>query len=399
VCSSTFTDNGKPSTVYALLSSPATDYAANAPVWDDGIWAPLPELTERTTADVCVIGLGGSGLTAVEELLALGKRVVGIDAGMVGGGAAGRNGGVLRAGVRLPHHLAIPDIGHERALELYRRTAVEIDRLDEDTPGLVRRVGTLRIAGNDADRADCARQLDVMRTDGIAVEAYDGPLGHGVFTPRNGAFDPLAWCRTRAKRAIGRGARLHERSAAVEFGGRGVVTQRGRVSCAAVIVAVDGRLDALVPSLAGTVRTARLQMLATAPEPTVRIPCPMSLAGGFNYTQQLPDGRIALGGGRHIAMDTEWTSDESPTAQIQSYLDGVLRDQLGVRAPITHRWAANVAYTPNGLPILREVDPNVWVIGAYSGTGILLGALCGRAVARLACGLDSDLPAVLGAVH
>ncbi len=41
---------------------------------------------------MCVVGLGGSGLTAVSELLARGARVVGLEAGGVAGGAAGRNG-------------------------------------------------------------------------------------------------------------------------------------------------------------------------------------------------------------------------------------------------------------------------------------------------------------------
>jgi glycine/D-amino acid oxidase-like deaminating enzyme len=45
-----------------------------------------------------VIGLGGSGLAAVLEARSLGLSVIGIDAGMVAGGAAGRNGGFLLEG-------------------------------------------------------------------------------------------------------------------------------------------------------------------------------------------------------------------------------------------------------------------------------------------------------------
>ena len=39
-----------------------------APVWDDGSWEALPRLEGDVTADVCVVGLGGSGLTAVQGL-------------------------------------------------------------------------------------------------------------------------------------------------------------------------------------------------------------------------------------------------------------------------------------------------------------------------------------------
>ncbi|MBV9773967.1 MAG: FAD-binding oxidoreductase, partial [Gemmatimonadetes bacterium] len=60
---------------------------------------------------------------------------------------------------------------------------------------------------------------------------------------------------------------------------------------------------------------------------------------------------------------------------------------IGVRAPITHRWAASVGYTADGLPVLEEVRPGVWAIGGYSGTGNVIGAICGRAAAQLAaCG-------------
>ena len=40
-------------------------------------WPGLAELTDRLRADVCVIGLGGSGLAAMEELVSLGVSAVG----------------------------------------------------------------------------------------------------------------------------------------------------------------------------------------------------------------------------------------------------------------------------------------------------------------------------------
>ena len=51
----------------------------------------------------------------------------------------------------------------------------------------------------------------------------------------------------------------------VRLEGTCVVTSRGMVRARRVIVAVDGHLEQLLPELAGRVRTARLQMLATAP--------------------------------------------------------------------------------------------------------------------------------------
>ena len=367
----------------------------NTPIWDDGRWPGLPSLDADLETEVCVIGLGGSGLTCVSELLAMGRRVVGIDAGPVGGGAAGRNAGFLRAGSAKVHHDAVAAIGHRRALRIHEMTAEETHRIAEQAKGTVRFVGSLRLAMSDEEHIDCARQREAMRDDGLPVKNYNGPLGRGIFVPGDASFNPLARCRALAYRAQHDGALLFEQTRALWFMGDEVSTPRGTIKCERVIVAVDGRLETLVPELAGRVRTARLQMLATAPTREIEVPCPVSARNGFDFWQQLPDGSIAVGGGRDRAMNEEWTGSGEPTPFIQEYLDGILREQLKVRAPITHRWAASVSYTTMGLPILSEVRPGLWVIGGYSGTGNLLGAVCGRAVARAAHGEPSELASLL----
>jgi len=58
---------------------------------------------------------------------------------------------------------------------------------------------------------------------------------------------------------------------------------------------------------------------------------------------------------------------------------------------VTHRWAGAVGYSANGLPVVDEVRSGVWAMGGYSGTGNILGALCGRGVAQLAVTGRSEL--------
>ncbi len=369
--------------------------STNVPVWDDLTWARPAAQSSDASADVCVIGLGGSGLTAVSELLTLGRRVVGIDGADVAAGAAGRNGGFLLGGTADFHHDAVAAIGHARALRIHQLTLEEIRRIADQAPGTVRFPGSLRIAESDEEFADCARQREAMRADGIPVEDYSGPFGRGLFFPGDAAFNPLARCRALALRNVERGAQLFSRTRALSFTAHEVVTEQGRVGCDQVIVAVDGRLESLVPELAGAVRTARLQMLATAPTTEVSIPCPVYARYGFDYFQQTADGSVALGGGRDKSVESEWTAENEPSEFIQSYLERVLREKIGVKAPITHRWAANVSYTFDGLPVLAEVRPGVWVIGGYSGTGNAIGALCGRAAARLASGDTTEFAKLL----
>ncbi len=372
---------------------------APGPWWDRHPRTALPPLDGDATCDVVVVGLGGSGLACVGELLARGARVVGLDADVVAGGAAGRNGGFLLAGLAEFHHDAVATIGRERAVRIYRRTLAELDRIAAETPAVVRRVGSLRVAASDEERDDCRRQLAAMRADDLPVEPYDAPEGQGLLFPADGAFDPVARCLALADRCARAGARLHERTTACDVAGvaGGVVvrTDRGTVRAGAAVVALDGALARLLPELAPTVRTVRLQMLATAPTSEVAIPRPVYSRWGYDYWQQMPTGEILVGGARDLGGDAEWTEDATPSDAVQRELDRILRETIGVRAPVTHRWAASVGYTDDGLPVAREVRPGVLAIGGYSGTGNVVGAMLGRAAAAAALGDHGALAAVL----
>lgn len=355
----------------------------NRPVWEDRARLTLPPMTADIVTDVCVVGLGASGLTCAGAILDHGATVVGIDAGPVGDGAAGRNAGFLLAGLADFYHDAIRVHGRLQARAIYRLTLEEIRRIADDTPEAVRLIGSLRIARSADELADIAEHLEALREDGFPAEPWSGPEGEGMLIPTDGAFHPFRRCQMLAERLVARGAALHERSPALEIHPGEVVTPGGRVRCGLVLVTVDGRLERVLPELAGSVRTARLQMLSTAPVPH-RFERPVYARYGMEYWQQLADGTIVLGGFRDLAGDAEWTDEATPTPGVQERLEQYLRDVLDVDAPVTHRWAALAAWNHTGLPILGEIRPGVWAAGAYCGTGNALGAVCGRALADLA---------------
>ena len=364
---------------------------SNRPVWDDGPDLGLGSLDGPVGADLCVVGLGGSGLSAIGEALAAGRSVVGIDATTVGGGAAGRNGGFLLAGMAPFFHDLVEQIGPEGAADLYRLTLDELERIASETPDHVNLLGSLRIAASEEELLDCARQFEAMRSADLPVESYVGPEGEGLLFRRDGSLQPLARCKELAKRAIAGGARLFEHSPALEITPGAVTTSKGRIEVKAIVVAVDGGLETLLPELAESrgVRTARLQMLATEPLRHTRFSRPVYTRWGLDYFQQTGDGRLALGGFRDLGGDAEWTNEPGPHPTVQEHLERYLREELAVGAAITHRWSGAISFTDNGLPVLGEVRPGVWACGGYSGTGNVVGALCGRLAARLALGLPA----------
>jgi gamma-glutamylputrescine oxidase len=369
----------------------------NTPIWDDTPWNPLPKLEHDLETDVCVIGLGGSGLSSILHLLELGQRVVGLDAGTVAGGAAGRNGGFLLAGMAKFYHDTVAELGREHARAAYRLTMLEMNRMTEQTPTAIRRVGSLRIATSPAELEDCKLQLAAMQEAGLPVTWYSGFEGEGLLIETDGAFNPLARCRLLASQAIKAGAQLFEHSSVISLSGNEVCTRQARVICKKVIVAVDGKLEDLLPELDGRVRTARLQMIASAPTQEVNLLRPVYARWGYEYWQQLPNGSVSLGGFRDAALEREWTTNNEPDQPIQGLLEQFMREKIGVKnAPITHRWAASVSYSSQTLPVLQEVRQNLWAIGGYSGTGNVVGAALGRIVAELAvCGSNENAPIFL----
>ncbi|MEO6884853.1 MAG: FAD-dependent oxidoreductase, partial [Jatrophihabitantaceae bacterium] len=300
-------------------------------------------------------------------------------------------------------HDAIASWGTDAAVGLYRATLAELDRLRADLgPDVIRRVGSIRLAGlpgepesdaEQADRAtetdDCAAHAVALRSHGFAVQSYDGPLGTGLFLPDDAAMNPVRRAMGFAS-ALSDRASLYEHTRVTHVDTGLVVTDRGTISAGLVIVAVDGRLEQLLPQLAGRVRTARLQMLATEPVTPRRLPCPIYGRWGYDYAQQDAAGRLYVGGGRDRFVDDEWTDRATPTLPVQAYIEHIAERMAGGPVTVTHRWAASVGYTPDGRPLCTEVAPDVIAIGGYNGTGNLVGTVAARAA--VAWALDGTTP-------
>lgn len=350
------------------------------PAWFDlapGTEVAVDRLEGPTTADVVVVGLGASGLAACRHLARRGADVAGLDARGIAAGAAGANGGFLLAGLAMFHHDAVARLGRPRAVAAYRWT---LGLLDDEfaTEPTARRVGSLRLAADETERADIADHAASLHGDGLPVEAHEGPEGVGLLAPTDGVVHPLARCRRLADEARRGGARLYAPTEVVAVDSAGVTLRRGlAVTARAVVVAVDGGLERLVDGLG--VRTARLQMLATAADADVTRARPEYRRWGHDYTQQLPSGELLIGGGRDVGGESEWGAPPVPSAAVQAHLDAERR-RLGVTAPVTHRWAASAAFTADLLPVATTLADTVHVVGGYSGHGNLLGpALAVRA--------------------
>src|SRR5262249_34185754 len=141
--------------------------------------------------------------------------------------------------------------------------------------------------------------------------------------------------------------------------------ERSRNGSATTVIAVDGLSSSLVPELAGLVRPVRGQVLVTEPLPARLYERPHYARDGFDYWQQLPDGRLLVGGRRDTSLAHEYTAAEETTEIVQRQLELLVRELLGSLPRVTHRWAGIWGETPDRLPLAGLVPdvPGLWIAG------------------------------------
>ena len=332
-------------------------------------------------ADVAIIGGGVTGCSCALTLAERGVRVRVYEAREIAGGASGRNGGFALRGATLPYDEARLQLGDERARIVMELTERSLDRMQNLAGDAFRRVGSLRLAFDDAERDALRREHDALRDHGFAVEWIDTlepPLDRlyrgAILHPRDGALQPARWVRRLAAHAAAAGAEVRE----------GEHAGLDELDADTVVVACDGFIPQLLPEL--SVRSTRGQVLATEPLRERLYERPHYARGGYDYWQQLPDGRLVIGGNRDVSFDTEDTDVEDTTALVQERLEELVEQLVGYRPRVTDRWAGIWGTTPDLMPLVGEVRDGVWVAGGYSGHGNALGLACGDLVARAILG-------------
>ena len=345
----------------------------------------LPQRRFEGRAEVAVIGGGVTGCSCALTLAERGVRVRLYEAREIAGGASGRNGGFALRGATAPYDEARRSLGAERARLVMELTERSLDRMESLAGDAFRRVGSLRLAWDDAELSALRSEHDALRADGFAVEWVEElapPLGDlylgAILHPRDGALHPARWVRRLAAHAAAAGVEIREGEA---------VSVRD-VDAGAVVVAGDGFTTALLPELSPFATPTRGQVLATEPLPERLYERPHYARCGYDYWHQLPDGRLVIGGMRDASPASEETDVEETTELIQGRLDTLVEQLLGRRPAVTHRWAGIWGTTPDLVPLVGPVPgrDGVWVAGGYSGHGNALGLACGDLVARALLG-------------
>jgi gamma-glutamylputrescine oxidase len=361
----------------------------DTPFWLDEPSRPV-DSRSQDEVDVEVIGAGITGVSCALALTRGGLRVRVHDARGIAEGASGRNGGFALRGGAARYDVARETYGAEAAKRLWQRTEAALDRLEAVAGDAFRRTGSLRLAADDEERDEIRLEYEALREDGFAAEWRDElpqlrPEFRGaIFHPPDGSLQPGRFVRRLAEQAAAEGVafREHHRIASLD-----------ELDTEQIVIATDGSGRGLLPELDDAIWPARGQVITTEPLSERLFECPHYARHGFDYWQQLTDGRIVLGGFRDFSILTEMTDDETTTEPIQEALDAFLVELLGYMPNVTHRWAGIFGLTQDLLPLVGRVPGHegTWIAAGYSGHGNVLGLMCGELAASALLGDGDDL--------
>ena len=107
---------------------------------------------------------------------------------------------------------------------------------------------------------------------------------------------------------------------------------------------------------------------------------------GFYYFRNLGN-KVLLGGARNKDFDREKTSEMNTTSFIQSelekYLDEVVLPHFKGQYSIENRWAGIMAMGSEKMPVVSEVQPDVFCAVRMSGMGVALAPVVARQVVKM----------------
>ncbi len=380
-------------------------WETSAPPWEE----PDP-LSGEIQTDVAIIGGGYAGLACAIRLAELGIEATVLDAGAIGWGASGRNGGIV--GTR-------SDKLSESAL-VRRYGEDEYGRYVESAVAMNHQIRAFCLENGLADCVQGNRELELAHSARTAIrmergrsefgidltrllpDSASGIRSHGGRILRPGfGIHPLRLVRALAERAQALGARVHPRSEVTLWerarNGHRVIAAAGSVAAQRVVLATNGftpdglnsRFDGRAIPVISNIGVTRV----LTGEERASIAWLGDNPGAdsrhlLSYFRLLPEGRFLLG------MRGDLRGSELGAARMRRAVSARIAEQFPAlaQAEITHFWRGPVCATASMSPsvgLLRD-DPTIGHAFAWHGSGITGAQLGGRLLAEVIAGKNAD---------
>jgi putative aminophosphonate oxidoreductase len=381
-----------------------------------------PPLVGETTADVCIIGGGFTGLWTAIQLKQSRPDldVVIVEADICGAGASGRNGGcVLSWSTKFFTLQRL--FGEQEAVRLVRESENAVNEIEafclaHGIDAEFRRDGTLYTATSLAQIGSTDAVISALETHGICsferlapaeVMRRAGSTKHlaGIYSANAATVQPGLLVRGLRRVALELGVRLYERTPMrrIDRGVPPIVeTAHGAVRAHKVVVAINAWMARQFPEFERTVVIVSSDMIVTEPRPGLL--SAVGLTSGISvldsrifvhYYRTTKDGRIMLGkGGNTFSFGGRIL----PVFNRPSPYSSMLSDRLleffpsfaGV--PIAASWNGPSDRSVTGLPFFGHLDdhPDIVYGLGYSGNGVGPSYLGGKILMSLVLDRDNE---------
>ncbi len=393
----------------AAIDENRSAWAADLPPYE-----PTAPLRGRAAADVAIVGAGLTGVSTAWHLSRRfpDRRIVLLEARVLGNGASGRNGGQALSWIN-----GVPTTDPELARRVFALTRDGIDLIEslarEHAPAAgFTRNGCLEVYTDQRNAELGQAQVERLRGLGVPLRWLSGREAgvHGAcgatLDPTAGQLSTLALLRGLRPALLAAGVALYEASPVLRIvPGRTIclTTPQGELRAAALVLATNAYTPAL-----GWFRHAMLPLhshvLATAPlSPAARSALGWGSADGFSddldriaYGCRTGSGRLVFGGGSNAAYRYLYggrTALAGPDGAARR-AEAAIRDTMaryfpGLKdvAPAA-AWAGTLAITLDRVCTIGVGGEaaNVYHALGYSGHGVVLAMLAGRILCDLYAG-------------
>jgi glycine/D-amino acid oxidase-like deaminating enzyme/nitrite reductase/ring-hydroxylating ferredoxin subunit len=381
-----------------------TDNGRTTSVW---MATPVPaeaQLTGDTDTDVCIVGGGIAGLTTAYLLAREGRAVVVLDDGPTAGGETCRTTAHLVSALddrfynleRLhgAEGARLAAASHVAAIDRIERTigdeAIACDFARLDGYLFVPPGDDLAQLDKELEAAQRAGLAGVSRVDRAPVESFN--TGPALRFPRQGQFHVLKYLNGVAGAARRGGARIFNHTRAHTFHGGDharVETDRGVVSCKAIVVATNTPVNDLVAIHTKQAPYRTFVVAGRVPSGSVPQLLLWDTGDPYHYIRvQSHDGHdlLIVGGEDHK------TGQANDAEERFSRLESWTRERFPQVQGFEFRWSGQVMEPVDALALIgrNPLDrDNVYIATGDSGNGMTHGTIAGMLLTDLIMGREN----------
>jgi gamma-glutamylputrescine oxidase len=159
-------------------------------------------------------------------------------------------------------------------------------------------------------------------------------------------------------------------------------TNIGEILTDRTIVATNGFAQKLIPQV--EVKPNRAQVLITSPIKNLKWSGCFHHDRGYDYFRNI-DGRVLIGGGRHLAKEAEQTDQEGISDLIQAHLEKILKDVIlpEQEFEIDMRWSGTMGMGDSKKYIAKQLNEHVYCAVRFGGMGVALASSVSKSLVEL----------------